>query len=151
VASKEQAADVVDPANQGLRRVSMTIQVNPRARVVLEDLKDETGIANSEALVRLLEWFAALDPKARAGIINGRPDVRAEFTRLALSQMAGLDKVGINKPPGEVKVEEAAAAMHTLVDQMLAVAQDRGKGLASEAAKLQAAMKGQGGKGGGGK
>ncbi len=58
--------------------------------MVLDGLKDELGIPNTEARVRLLEWFAGLDPKARAGIINRNPQARAEVTRLALMQAAGL-------------------------------------------------------------
>lgn len=64
------------------------ITLGPEAREVVEKLRQDTGIPNTEAVARLLEWFAGLDRKFRLALLNRDASTRAELARLTLQDMA---------------------------------------------------------------
>jgi hypothetical protein len=73
------------------KRATLSWQVNPEARAILEGLKEETGVPNTESLTRILEWFASLDRKFRLAVLNRDPATRAELARLTLEQWAAAE------------------------------------------------------------
>jgi hypothetical protein len=84
------------------RNVTISVTLTPRARGVVEKLRADTGIPNTESVARLLEWFAGLDRKHRLALLNGDPATRAELARLSLEQMAAE-----NGPPKSKRPEKA--------------------------------------------
>lgn len=79
----------VETAEQ--KRKGVMVSLNAEAREVVERLREDTGIPNTEALTRILEWFASRDRKFRLALLNGDEDTKAGLARLTLLEMAGLD------------------------------------------------------------
>jgi hypothetical protein len=67
------------------------ITLNPEARQVIEQIREDTGIPNTEAMTRILEWFASLDRKFRLAVLSRDEETRRELAADVLSKMAGLD------------------------------------------------------------
>jgi hypothetical protein len=106
---------VVDKLTDTPTGVGIHIRLSPAAHQVVEGLRADTGVPNTEAMSRILEYFAGLDRKFRLAIINKDPETRRELARLALREMAAMDAAG-EKPPGTV--EEACAAIRALVGRI---------------------------------
>jgi len=69
--------------------ISTPINLTPRARAIIEGIREETGVPNTEAMVRILEWFTSLDRKFRLAILNRDEETKRELFLLVLQQMAG--------------------------------------------------------------
>jgi hypothetical protein len=113
-----------------LPTVKTQVQLTGRARAVLDSLRDETGMPQTEAIARLFEWFAAQDLKFRQAILLRSPEASQEMARLALRHMAGLaalvgDKATgttlADQSVGELSKDEAASAAHALIEQVHAL------------------------------
>jgi hypothetical protein len=83
---------------------------------MVAQIREDTGIANTEAMERILEWFTGLDRKFRLAILNNDPATRAELARLTLSEMAVGDAAGVDlsKPPSSYR--EVIAAQRKLLE-----------------------------------
>lgn len=94
----------------------ISFQLNPRARAVIEGLRRDTGVPNTEALTRILEWYASLDRKLRLAVLNGDPETRRELAALVAADLAenpsrDLTPAGVPsmKPEQRDAVHKAAA------------------------------------------
>jgi hypothetical protein len=91
---------VADAAADG--PLGLHVQLNPVAHGIIKRIREDTGVPNTEAMARILEYFAGLDRKFRLAIINKDPETRRELARLALREMAAMDAAG-EEPPGTVE------------------------------------------------
>lgn len=66
---------------------TVSINLNPAARAVIEALRDETGVPNTDAMIRILEWFAAQPTEVRLAILT-RQDANALITRHRMEEMS---------------------------------------------------------------
>jgi hypothetical protein len=73
------------------QQISLTINLVPRAREIVDKLRADTGIPQTEAMLRILTWFASLDKKLRLAILNNDPETREELVRLAFASMLTRD------------------------------------------------------------
>ena len=91
--------------------VQISISLVAPARRVVERLREETGVPVTEAMTRILEWYASFDPKFRLAVLNRDPEVRRELTALAMKTMAENPSHDFT-PPAQpaTKTEQAAAA-----------------------------------------
>ena len=67
---------------------AVSLALTARAEDVLARTKSETGITIVALLERLLEWYAAQDPRIRAMILSPYCEVRQGLARLVLQEMA---------------------------------------------------------------
>jgi hypothetical protein len=63
------------------------LSLTKRGEQVVSRTKAEMGITQIGMLERLLEWFAAQDPRIRTMILNPYPEVRRGLARLVLEDM----------------------------------------------------------------
>ena len=66
-------------------RESLGVNLSPDARAVIRGLREDTGVPNTEAMTRLLEWFAAMPRKFRLAILTkdaaGRDELLVDWLR----------------------------------------------------------------------
>lgn len=74
-------------AEKSQERLPLMVSLQPDARKIIEKIREDTGIPQTEALKRLLEWFAGLDRKLRLAILDNDPATRDELVRLAFAGM----------------------------------------------------------------
>lgn len=86
VSDREKMSSVA--SNAKAKRLAITFSVKASARDVLENLREETGIPNAEALARVLEWFASQEPALRLAILNRRPEVRTALLAPLMAKVA---------------------------------------------------------------
>ena len=65
------------------KQKTVQIMLTPESRRIIENLRDDTGIPNTESMARILEWFAGLDRKLRLAILNRDEETRNELALLA--------------------------------------------------------------------
>jgi hypothetical protein len=63
------------------------VRISTRVESVVIKIKQETGMTQVAFLERLLEWFAAQDPRIRTAILNPHPQVREGLARLVMEEM----------------------------------------------------------------
>jgi hypothetical protein len=114
----------------------MTSSTSPRNRVVrlsltqrgqqvLSRAKAETGITQLAMTERLLEWFAAQDPRVRTMILSPYPEVRRGLAKLVLEEMQANPH----------KDWDAAPQFDALVDHDFGPAPDEHRGTARSRAR----------------
>src|SRR5687767_2562912 len=91
----QKAIDLHSVSDDNGIRKTITVTLNPRARDVVEQLREDTGVPNTEAMARILEWFAAQDRKFRLAVLTRDEETKRELVRLVLQEMAGMDKAGL--------------------------------------------------------
>src|SRR5688500_11170724 len=69
------------------KRKTVTLNLNPETREIIEKIKDDTGVAQVVALQRILEWFSGLDRKLRLAILNRDEETRRELIQLVLQEI----------------------------------------------------------------
>lgn len=69
------------------RRRVVSLSLTQRGERIVSRSKAETGITQVALLERLLEWYAAQDPRIRTMIVNPYPEVRRGLVRLVLEEM----------------------------------------------------------------
>lgn len=69
----------------------VNLRVKPEAAEILRGIRNDTGVPGSEALVRILEWFASLDRKFRLALLNKDDETRRELALRTLLDMAKRD------------------------------------------------------------
>lgn len=84
-----------------VKRKTIAVDLTPRAREVIDGIRDDTGVPNTEAMARLLEWFAGLDRKLRLAVLTRDIDTRNELLALALRDMAA--EAATVEPFGPIK------------------------------------------------
>lgn len=89
---------------QPIARVGVNVSLLPKARDVIEKIREQTGVPQTEALKRILEWYASQKPLFRQAILTGDPESRQEFSRALLEQwargpMAKVSSIADQKPP----------------------------------------------------
>ena len=72
-------------------RKAISVTLNPRARQVIEGIRGDSGVPNTEAMARILEWFAALDRKLRLSVLTRDVGTQREMLTLLLQQMVAAD------------------------------------------------------------
>lgn len=109
---------------------TLTVNLSPEAREVIESLREDTGVPNTTAMERILEWFSKQDLRFRQAILLRSPASSQEMARMALEQMAGLaamvgDKAAgttlADQAVGELSRDDAAAAARAHIQQLLAL------------------------------
>lgn len=80
--------DVVAEESDQKREVAH-VPLNPKAKAIVEDVRKTTGVPKTEALTRILEWYASLDPKLQLAILNRDQATIQELARLVVLKMAG--------------------------------------------------------------
>jgi hypothetical protein len=108
--------NVTDEAE--LPTVKTQVQLTSRARKVLDALKDDTGIPQTEAIARVFEWFSAQDRKLRVAILHRDENTQAEMMRLVLQQATGAEGLSKHDVPGGVNPDQAAAMIAALAGRM---------------------------------
>jgi len=63
------------------------LSLTGRGERVVSQAKAETGITQVALMERLLEWFAAQDPRIRTMILSPYPQVRRGLARLIVEEM----------------------------------------------------------------
>jgi hypothetical protein len=92
-------------------RKGMMVVLSPHARSVVKKIKYDTGVAHTEAMSRILEWYSSLDKKQRAAILSRDEAFRAELVGLLLKQMeanpaAGIPTPAANPPPPQSEQDQ---------------------------------------------
>lgn len=105
-------------SDQDTPRKNISIGLNPTARDVIERLREDTGVPNTEAMTRILEWFASLDRKLRLAILSRDSGTRDELIRLALREMLGLDVAAQHVGGKPITHDEGIRIMQKLLEQM---------------------------------
>lgn len=100
------------------KAVGISIQLSPKAREIVDQLRGDTGIPNTEALSRILEWFAGQDRKLRIAILTNDVDTRHELLRLALRDMAAMDTSAATIGGVPVTLKETAAVIRAMADRI---------------------------------
>jgi hypothetical protein len=78
---------MISPGEEDPKREVVNVPLGPRSRVIVERIRLDTGIPKTEALTRILEWFASLDRKFRLAVLTSDPATREELARIALADM----------------------------------------------------------------
>jgi CheY-like chemotaxis protein len=99
-------------------RINLNVNVTPSARAVIERIREDTGVPNTEAVARLLEWFAAQPRKFRLALLNRDVDTQRELIRGVLVEMAGLDAVHKIREAGPASIPEAVSAARAMLDEI---------------------------------
>lgn len=81
-------AEMTTESEQKSKGISLNL--SPAARQVVDRIRQDTGVPNTEAMTRILEWFSSLDKKLRLAILNKDEETRYLLLREALAQMTGL-------------------------------------------------------------
>lgn len=92
----------------------ISIQLSPRARAIVESVRRETGVPNTEAVTRILEWWASFDRKLRIAVLNHDLETRRELIRLTLAEWEsdlGADIYSVTEG-GRTGLDEAKPAPH---------------------------------------
>lgn len=76
------------------------INLTGSARKVVEDIREETGVPNTTAMERLLEWYASLPAELRLGLLNRSPGDRRKLAVHAIAEMGGPDAVLVSGDSG---------------------------------------------------
>lgn len=106
-----------------MSRISLTVNLSPRAREIVERIREDTGITNVAAMERLLEWFIDQDLRYRMAILTRDDSSKRELAADALSRMAGAGNVTeILKAASSLDLDEAHQAMLALTNRMFAEA-----------------------------
>jgi hypothetical protein len=106
---------------ESVKRKGLTVNLTADARTVIESIRDDTGIPNTEAMTRILEWFATLDRKFRLAILNRDEETRRELAGDALSKMAGVDGISL-KATADMTPDQMKEAIRFLTDRLHDVA-----------------------------
>ena len=95
--------------------VQIYVSLTPAARSIIDQLRDDTGVPVTEAMKRILEWYASFDAKFRLAVLNRDPSVRRELTQLAMKSMAENPTKDLTPPaPPAVKPDQAKAVKAAL-------------------------------------
>lgn len=97
---------------------AISITLNARARDIIERLRDDTGVPNTEAMARILEWFASQDRKFRLAVLTRDEETKRELVRLVLQEMAGMDKAGLADATASVTPREAVKVIRAMADKL---------------------------------
>lgn len=100
------------------KRSTVVINIKPDAKVVIESIREETGVPQTEALTRILEWFAAQDRKLRVAILTRDEETQREMMGLLLQQVAGVNEATAQSATSAVSAEQAVAGIHALADRL---------------------------------
>lgn len=70
-----------DCSNMALpeKRGSLSLNLTPHARAVIEAIREDTGVPNTTSTERILEWFSRMPRKFRVAILTGDPEGQAEM------------------------------------------------------------------------
>jgi methylphosphotriester-DNA--protein-cysteine methyltransferase len=98
------------------------ITLNPEARKVIEQIREDTGIPNTEAMTRILEWFAGLDRKFRLAVLSRDEETRRELAADVLSKMSGLHGAKAFSATAEMTPDQMAKAIRFLTDRLESLA-----------------------------
>lgn len=89
------------------------------AKAIIEGIREDTGVPKTEALTRILEWFAGLDRKLRIAVLTRDPDTRRELTRLVLRDMADLKDAGdLEDAAEDVELERALRIAQAMIHRI---------------------------------
>lgn len=58
------------PSSPSDKRLSYPVNLTPRARELVDNLRADTGVPATTATERFFEWLAAMPPKFRLAILN---------------------------------------------------------------------------------
>jgi hypothetical protein len=98
---------------------TVTFAIAADTRAIIEDQVEKSGMPNTKFVARVMEWFAAQDPKLRMAILTRDGDARMELTRLALLEMAALqpgpESVAATAP---VDVSDAVKIIHLMATKI---------------------------------
>lgn len=95
-------------------RSNVPINLTPKARAIVEGLKQETGVVKQESVARVLEWFASQSKEFRLAVVTNLGD---PIEQLIQARMAELTEAG--QVP--LTFDQAQAMVHRLVDHMTAI------------------------------
>lgn len=102
-----------------LKPRTLTINLTPRARGIIEQVREDTGVPNTEAMVRILEWFAELPVKLRLAVLNRDQETQRELVRAVLSDMAALAEADPSHPqPVPASIEQATRIIRVMADHI---------------------------------
>lgn len=99
--------------------VSLKINLSPRARAIVEGVREDAGIASTEMMERILEWYASVPPTAQLAIINRNEAKKSELARIALGQLAAADSAGVDLAETPVSIDDAGRAAKMLIEKMM--------------------------------
>jgi hypothetical protein len=99
-------------------RVSISVSIVPAARSILDRLREDTGVPQTEAMARLLEWFAAQPRKFRLALLNRDVETQRELIRAVLLEWAGIDAAQKIKDAGPASIPEALAVARAMLDEV---------------------------------
>jgi hypothetical protein len=95
-------------------RSAVPINLTPRARDVVDNLKSRTKLPKQEAVRVILEWFASQPEVIQDAIFDPRRDVATELARLKLAEMAAA---GTGDVSG-MSIGDAIRATKVLLDRI---------------------------------
>lgn len=107
----------MDDAEDGKRK-QLPVSLNPAARRVIESIRQNTGIPNTTAMQRILEWFAALDNKLQLAVLVRDEQTKTELTQQVIRQMAGLPAHSLAESAEKLTVEQTLAAIRAMTDRL---------------------------------
>lgn len=102
------------------KRSGLPINLTPRAREVVENIRRDTGVAKQEAVARVLEWFSRQSERVQSAILHGRGDAAAE---LAAEKMADL--AAARDGTAMVSPEQARDVIKLMTDRLAQIDEAR--------------------------
>lgn len=101
------------------KRKNIQIDLTPRAREIIEGLRADTGVPNTEAMVRLLEWFAGLDRRLRVAILTRDQETIDRLLPSVVGRMIGVPSDVSTKPMHEMNVSELGQVLQAVSEEIL--------------------------------
>jgi hypothetical protein len=94
--------------------VPTTVPLSPRAREVIDGVKERTGVAKVEAVARLCEWFAKQTEQVQAAILHGTADAASILANEEIARrLAAGDRAPVTLADG---LAQASAMIQQLID-----------------------------------
>lgn len=98
--------------------IAITVHLVPEARRVVDNIRNDSGVPNTEAMARILEWFAAQPRKFRLALLNRDVETQRELIRGVLVEMAGLDAAQKIRDAGPASIPDALAVARAMLDEI---------------------------------
>lgn len=95
---------------------TVTLNLTPKAREIVENIREDTGVPNTTAMERFLEWLGEQDRKFRVAVLTKDPELKREMARLVLADMAAIEAADPgHAQPVPVTVEQATRIIRVML------------------------------------
>lgn len=111
--------DSFTPVDTDAKPKSIQLQLSGAAREIVEGLRADTGIPNTEAMARLLEWFASLDRRLRVAILTRDQETIDRLLPTVLGRMIGVPSDVSAKSMHDMNVSELGQVLQAVSEEIL--------------------------------